>query len=229
MDKSVKKIDKALKVTVPIIFPMIVIGIFICILLDINIQKILYVAIESIFLCTIVVAGLLELYEILRDEFKLKKALVRCVFIFFAFLLHTLIQPDVMYIFKICKPAFMIINAEGEKHPDDKEQHIQTALKQYIFVELVLGEYKDHSATKIRSYVVYANIQIDGLRMTDKAIGKIKWGEDSRYNEIEIKNGANYLDPHTYVSTGKKEVRCEIWIHGELRETVSKTITITGG
>ena len=155
-----------------------------------------------------------------------KKALVRFVFIFLRFF-YTLIQPDVMYIFKIYKPVFMIINTKEEKHPDDKEQHIQTGLKQYIFVDLVLGEYKDHSTTKISSFTVYASIQVDGLN-PEGADCKISWGENDSYNQFKVYNGGNHL-MHSYTSKGRKEVKYEILIPGKSEPIRDSTIEIIGG
>ena len=229
MREYIQKLESFFNKIIPIFFPIILVYIVVCALMGVNIERKLFIAIENLFLFTVVTVSSLEIYEIITNNFKLKKALQRGAFILFSLILHTLIQPETMYKLKIHKPGFMIPDIEQHYTPTHAEKlQFKESVSSGLFVYLTLGEYKNHSTTKISSFTVYATIQVGGLNL-EGADCKISWGENDSYNQFKVYNGGNHL-MHSYASKGRKEVKYEILIPGKsepIRD--SKTIEIIGG
>lgn len=239
---NIQKLYNLLKKAIPIILFIAFIIIIVCVLAEINIKQ-LHVAIQIISIFTGLTIFTNIFYEIHSGKSNLKKLLTLILLLFFLFPLYILAIPKEMDKFKIYNPVYTITqfykeNIQHHTPLQDREQpiQIQEKLTQDFFFNLSLGYEGVDSATLIKSYIVHANIQLDWLPRTENATGIIYWGENNNFTKVTLlKNGANDKDEggrdlhYEYASIGRKEVRCEIWIHGELKKTVFKTITIKGG
>ena len=140
------------------------------------------------------------------------------LYIFLAWLVHEIIQPEKMYTLKVNKPSFMI------KETNVNEDTLKSISA--FRAELVLGEDINHSAKQVESNLVYATIMVEGIAV-EKGHGEINWGDSEQWEQLHLINGANYRK-HTYSSPGQKEVKCKIVVNGNTKELISN-IEIIGG
>ena len=197
--------NRIIKIIFPLLFILFFVFIIICIWREINIIAKLKVLLECIFLLTVIAIGLMELYEIITGGFCIKRAIIRATYILITYGLHVLIQPETLIDIKRKKPEYFQIEFPIEDFP----------IKHYdaFSVRLIVGKDINHSSSKINSEkgVVYANIQINGLKKGDVAYGEIDWGEFNSLEKIDFSNGANY-QTHTYNSNGEKNIKCKVFL-----------------